>query len=363
MLCIVIDPKLLVRKEPNVDIEDEAEELPPQRTVVPARAPALEEEVEELEEMMEDVSLSTFVAVGLDEKYPHIAYLTGYMSDGRMSVVFDFLVRSTGISSFKVETAPNGNSFVLSTRLPSSYLDAMGRAELEFDPRHTNTFVYVAGIRRTVNKIAESYGTNFEMVWSNGTNYVLPYPCNPNPNIQLIWHSGCHLLFAKRTNERGCDMNTLHQQMPILRVTYTSREMQRVAGFTSDDIIINTTPTRNSLGNGSAPPQPRSSNGGGRGGGGGNEFRGGFSGGGFGGGGGLSYNHKGTPMELALGADGLHVPSPFAESQHCRRVRSPKERVDVDMNDGNSKVAAARMPGVRGVRVELVGSEGEIDSL
>ena len=72
-MCIVIDPKFLVRKEPNVDIEDEAEELPPQRTVVPARAPALEEEVEELEEMMEDVSLSTFVAVGLDEKYPHIA--------------------------------------------------------------------------------------------------------------------------------------------------------------------------------------------------------------------------------------------------------------------------------------------------
>ena len=79
-------------KEPNVDIEDEAEEMPPQRTVMLACAPALEEEVEELEEMMEDVSLSTFVAVGLDEKYPHIAYLTGYMSDGRMSVVFDFLV-------------------------------------------------------------------------------------------------------------------------------------------------------------------------------------------------------------------------------------------------------------------------------
>ena len=43
-------------------------------------------------------------------------------------------------------------------------------------------------------------------------------------------------------------MNTLHQQMPILRVTYTSQEMQRVAGFTFDDIIINTTPTCNSLG-------------------------------------------------------------------------------------------------------------------
>ena len=69
------------------------------------------------------------------------------------------------------------------------------------------------------------------------------------------------------------------------------------------------------------------------------------------------------PIELALGADGLHVPSPFAELQHRRRVRSQKERDDVDMNDGDSKVAATRMPGVRGVRVELVGNEGEVDSL
>ena len=166
-MCIVIDPKLLVPKEPNVDIEDKAEELPHQCNVVPARAPALEEEVEELEEMMEDVSLSTFVAVGLDEKYPHIAYLTGYMSDGCMSVVFDFLVRSTGISSFKVKTAPNGNSFVLSTHLPPSYLDTMGRAELKFDPHNNNTFVYVAGIRSIVNEIAKSYDTYFETVWSN----------------------------------------------------------------------------------------------------------------------------------------------------------------------------------------------------
>ena len=58
---------------------------------MPVRAPAPEEEVDELEEIIENVSLSTFVAVGLDKKYLHIAYLTGYI-DGRMSVVFDFLV-------------------------------------------------------------------------------------------------------------------------------------------------------------------------------------------------------------------------------------------------------------------------------
>ena len=150
--------------------------------------------------------------------------------------------------------------------------------------------------------------------------------------------------------------DTLHQQMPILHVTYTSQEMQSVAGFTSDDIIINTTPTCNSLGNGSALPQIRSSNGGGRGGGGGNGFSG-FSGGNFGGGGGLLYNHKGNPIELAL-SDDLHLPSSFAELQNRRRVCSRKEKDDVDMKNGDSKVAAARMPGVR-VHVELVGSEDD----
>ena len=98
-----------MHEEPNVVIEDKAEEISPHHPILLVRAPDPEEEVEELEEMMENVTLSMFVAVGLDEKYPHIAYLTRYMSDGLMSVVFDFLVHSTGISNFKVETAPNGN--------------------------------------------------------------------------------------------------------------------------------------------------------------------------------------------------------------------------------------------------------------
>ena len=45
--------------------------------------------------------------------------------------------------------------------------------------------------------------------------------------------------------------------MLVLRVTFTSQEMQRVAGLSSDDIVINTKPTRNIMETGSAPPQPR----------------------------------------------------------------------------------------------------------
>ena len=106
-------------------------------------------------------------------------------------------------ASVASRTAPNGNSFVLSTRLPPSYLDTMGRAELEFNPHNTNMFVYVAGIRSIVNEISKSYDTDFETVWSNWTKYALPYPWNPNPNIQLIWHSGCHLLFSKGDQQEG----------------------------------------------------------------------------------------------------------------------------------------------------------------
>ncbi len=76
--------------------------------------------------------------------------------------------------------------------------------------------------------------------------------------------------------------------MPILCVTFTSQEMQRLAGVSLDDIVIHTMPTCNIMGAGSAspqPPQPGAFSGVG----GGSGFRGsdfgGSCGGGFGGGG------------------------------------------------------------------------------
>ncbi len=44
--------------------------------------------------------------------------------------------------------------------------------------------------------------------------------------------------------------------MPILRMTFTSDEMQHVAGMNLDGIVIHTTPTRNVMGACSAPPNP-----------------------------------------------------------------------------------------------------------
>ena len=62
--------------------------------------------------------------------------------------------------------------------------------------------------------------------------------------------------------------------MPVLHVTFTSREMQQVAGVCSDDLVIHRSPTHNIMGADSAPPKPSGGHGGG------------FGGSSFGGGGG-----------------------------------------------------------------------------
>ncbi len=83
--------------------------------------------------------------------------------------------------------------------------------------------------------------------------------------------------------------NAVHQQIPILRAMFTSQEMQRVAGVSSDDIVIHTMPTRNIMCAGSAPPQstqPGAFSGVGGGGGFGGGGFGSFGGGGGGGDGG-----------------------------------------------------------------------------
>ena len=67
--------------------------------VLPTRAPtpallSKQEEAGELEEMMGAVSLfdRRFILVDLDEKYPKLATLTGYFSNGHQRIVHDFLV-------------------------------------------------------------------------------------------------------------------------------------------------------------------------------------------------------------------------------------------------------------------------------
>jgi hypothetical protein len=163
--------------------------------VPPARAPATallskQEEVGELEDMMGAVSLfdRRFILVDLDEKYPKLATPTGNFSDGCKRIVHDFLVQSTHRDNFYV-TMSNATSFLLQTCLPAIFLDAMSRAQHEFDPNHRDTYVLVAGMRMTVKDLADWYVSDFENLWSSGTTHQLPFKCNPNPNVQLIWHT------------------------------------------------------------------------------------------------------------------------------------------------------------------------------
>ena len=162
------------------------------------------DEALELEDLMHKVSFGSnhFNPVDLGEKFVSIGYTTGFFSDGCQRAVRDYLVRSTHTDNFLI-TMSSATSFVLKTCVPQLFLDALGRARSEFDPNHHDTYVLIAGMRETVNVIAEEQGSNFDNVWSNGVQYQLPFKCNPNPNMQLIWHTGDTKLLAKRRNDGG----------------------------------------------------------------------------------------------------------------------------------------------------------------
>jgi hypothetical protein len=250
----------------------------------------------------------------------------------------------------------------------------MSRAQHKFDPNHHDTYVLVKGMRVTVDDLVDWHDLDFENVWSSGMTHQLPFKCNPNPNLQLIWHSGCVKLLTKRMHKRGAP-NAVHQQMPILCMRFTLQEVQGVAGVSLDDIGIHTTPTRNVMGAGSAPPQPPQpgafsgvgggggiggggiggggiggSGGGGSGfggGGGGSGGRGSISGGGgFSGHGRMGRKRKAPPADslgvlpgtMALATlNAAHQPhirsGLYAEFQHCQtRICSRQQREKMDAN-------------------------------
>jgi hypothetical protein len=90
----------------------------------------------------------------------------------------------------------------------------------------------------------------------------------------------------------GYSSDTLHQQIPLLRVTFTSKEEQHTSAVKADDIVIERSPTRTSRGFGSAPPPPAPSAFAMRGGG-GSRIGGGYGGGGGGYGGGRGLGGHG----------------------------------------------------------------------
>jgi hypothetical protein len=186
-------------------------------------------------------------------------HVTEWLQNGHRSVICDFHVTSQHKDNFRATIIPSGQAFLLQTRVHPTFLNAADRAVFEFDPTHGDTSAIIASTRQTVNVIAQDVGTDFDNVWSEGSEYILPFACNPNPHFGIVWQNGCENLFAYRMGRiNGYASDTLHQQIPLLRVTFTSKEEQHTSAVKADDIVIERSPTRTSRGFGSAPPPPPS---------------------------------------------------------------------------------------------------------
>ena len=269
----------------NVAEAEEAEEAIP---VQAFGSPPAQNNMEVLEELMErQMSVgNAFTRYDFNEQRNHmICHVMEWLQNGHRRVMCDFHVTSQHKDNFRATLTPGGKSFVLQTRVHTTFLNAADRAELEFDSMHGDTSAIISSIRQTVNVIAQDVGTDFENVWSSGSEYSLPFACNPNPHFGIVWQNGCPNLFAYRMGRINVyASDTLHQQIPLLRVTFTSKEEQHTSAVKADDIVIKRSPTRTSRGFGDAPP-PSPSAGAIRSGGGSN-IGGGYGGGGGGYGGG-----------------------------------------------------------------------------
>jgi hypothetical protein len=186
------------------------------------------------------------------------------------------------------------------------FLNIMMQAAGELDCTHPDTNAILAGMHQTTDILVLEVGGDFELVWSEGNVYPLPFECFPNAHRQLLWHQGCNKLFNKRRSSRNLDPQTFHQQTAILHVTFVGVAKQQMGSLHAEDLVIQTPHHSDFLSAGISPPgQPNAFSGGGGGSSGGNGcfdggFGGGFSssfggsGGGSGGGGGSGSGFRGN---------------------------------------------------------------------
>ena len=180
----------------NAEEAEEAEEA------IPAfGSPPAQDNMEVLEERMErQMSVgNAFTRYDFNERYHMICHVTEWLQNGHRRVMCDFHITSQHKDNFCVTLTPGGKSLVLQTRVHTTFLNAANRAKLEFDSMHGNTSAIISSICQSVNVIAQDVGTDFENVWSSGSEYSLPFACNPNPHFGIVWQNGCENLFAYRT--------------------------------------------------------------------------------------------------------------------------------------------------------------------
>lgn len=183
---------------------------------------------EQLTRYMNDVQLDNEPELFFfEEEFKYFFYKTPFFDDGHKRAIYDFLVAGQHRDYFLVTINSDMCSFTMKTRVSSIFLNIMMWASGELNPVHPNTNAILAGMRETTDILVSEVGSDFELVWSEGIVYPLPFKCFPNAHRQLLWHEGCDKLHLERRSSFNIDPNTAHQQTAILCVTFVGVAKQQ----------------------------------------------------------------------------------------------------------------------------------------
>ena len=269
---------------------------------------------EQLARFMNDVQLDEEPQpFFFDKEFKYFYNKTPLFDNGHKMAIYDFQVAGQHRDYFLVTINSDMRSFTMKTRVSPVFLNIMMQASGELDHAHPDTNAILAGMRETTDILVSEVGNDFELVWSEGIVYTLPFECFPNAHRQLLWHQGCNKLHVKRRSSFNIDPNTAHQQTAILRVTFVGVAKQQMGSLRADDLIIQTPPRNNFLNTGFAPPQPSAFSGGGVGG----------SGGGFGGSSGNSGHHGRSGLGRHNGAPASLGTFPTSRASKTNAVVQP----------------------------------------
>jgi hypothetical protein len=101
----------------------------------------------------------------------------------------------------------------MKTRVSPIFLNIMMRAVGELNRAHPDTNAILAGMRETTDILVLEVGGDFELVWSKGNVYPLPFECSQTPT-----GSCCGIRVATNSSMRGVHPETLIHRRSINRL-------------------------------------------------------------------------------------------------------------------------------------------------
>ena len=197
-----------------------------------------------------------FQPYNFDIRHALITTETGYLENGTLVANFDYMVHNAHVDNFNAIVSKRGDKLKLLTKIPKVFLDLVARGRSEFDATNIQTGIYMSGIRATTNALVLDHGSDFDNIWSKGQVDILPFPCRPNPRIQVLWHDGEERLFRRLMRNPDIDANAKHQMTAILRVTVEAQDKQRMGTVRDDAVLHRRATAGSSFGDSSPPPPP-----------------------------------------------------------------------------------------------------------